>query len=101
MNKPTVTSAVSHGHLSREPRLAQPLPTVTSAVDPPDTSAVSHGSTDRVRSLSLVFESFRGFCRQLRSAALHLVSGVPPRTSVGGDVAQADQRLKTSKGFEV
>ena len=34
MNKPTVTSAVSHGHLSREPRFAQPLPTVTSAVDP-------------------------------------------------------------------
>ena len=49
VNKPMVTSAVSHGHLSCELWSARTVnPTVTSAVEPTGHLSVSDGSTDGV-----------------------------------------------------
>jgi hypothetical protein len=92
MNRPTVTSAVSHGHISRQPRSSQPLSTVTSAVEPPDTSAVSHGSGDRVECSSVCLKVFQGVLQLDDQRDMQLVGGCRRVLASAVDVAQADQK---------
>jgi hypothetical protein len=94
MNKATVTSAVTHGKLSRRVRQTQPLATVSSTVEsgklnrrPTVSSAVSHGSAYRSLSYSVSFESFQGSfrtqCRRLvLQTAKQASKRLTPPTSV-------------------
>jgi hypothetical protein len=98
VNKPTRTSAVIYGSLSRELPEAQPLATRTSAVIPSGGSAVARGSGAVVGSYLLVFEPFRVSLQAVTQEAPHASRRLTPLA--GGAVApHASQRLKTSRGL--
>jgi hypothetical protein len=97
MNRRTVSSTVTHGKLSRDPRKTQPLPTVSSTVEPPESSAVTNGSTFRVVGFPVCLQTFQGVLQLDIQGDAQLVGGVPPMTSVCVR-RHVSQELKASKG---
>lgn len=112
MNRPTVSSTVTHGKFNRDPRKAQPLPTESSAVAPTVSSPVTTGKFSREPrfnfpcrvSFSVFFpvglRTFQGVLQFVIQRDMQLVGGC--RRSLAPDsVALRSQKLKSSRGLMV